>query len=301
MPDGTTLHLGAAPRPAFVPDLEDIQPGYDLPCELRRVRGADVRLFTFQNGHTDPERTVLCLPGLGASGRSFAPMAPLAPHFRFLLWTLPSRTPLTHTPLQFALASLIHAEARLPERFMLLGSSYGTLVSMAFALAYPERVKALVLVSPVAGVRKVRRWALSLSTLVRMPKPFAYAVSPMVARVMGGRYLPPEGRAEIVREARRITPMELLRRLRDILSTDLLGALEQLRVPTLIIQGSRDLLVPTSAARDVAARIPGARMELLRKASHLPYMSHPDSFNAFAGDFLMQHLPAQAELPSSTP
>jgi pimeloyl-ACP methyl ester carboxylesterase len=301
MPEVSSLNLGALHRPAFVPDLEDIQPGYDLPCELRRVRGADVRLFSFAQGHTDPERTVLCLPGLGASGRSFAPMAPLAPHLRFKLWTLPSHTPLTHTPLQFALASLTHPEARLPERFMLLGSSYGTLVSLAFALAYPERVRALVLVSPVAGVRKIRRWALSLSTLVRAPKPFAYAVSPLVARVMGGPYLPPEGRAEIVREARRITPMELLRRLRDILSTDFLGALEGLRVPTLIIQGGRDLLVPTSAAREVAERIPGARMELLRKASHLPYMSHPDAFNAFVGDFLMRHLPAQAELPSSTP
>ncbi len=297
MPEAT-LHSRAAPRPALVPDLEDIQAGYDLPCELRRVRGADVRLFTFADGNTDPERTVLCLPGLGASGRSFAPLAPLAEHFRFLLWTLPGRTPLTHTPLQFALASLTHPEARLPERFVLMGSSYGTLVSIAFALAFPERLKALVLVSPVASVRSVHRTALSLSTLVRVPKPFAYMVAPVVARVMGGRHLPPEGRAEIVREARRIAPMELLRRLRDILQADYLEALGQLRVPTLIIQGGLDLLVPVWAARDVAARIPGARMELLRKASHLPYMSHSDAFNAFAGDFLMQHLSAPARMPA---
>lgn len=290
MSDALPLTPATAPRPALVPDLEDIQVGYDLPLELRRVRGADVRLFTFPQGPTDAARTVLCLPGLGASGRSFAPMAPLAPDFRFLLWTLPTQTPMTHTPLQFALSSLAHPEARLPERFALLGSSFGSLVSIAFASAFPERVRALVLVSPVASVRRIRRWALSLSTLVRMPKPFAYLFAPMVARVLGGRDLPAEGRAEIVREARRLTPLELLRRLRDVLAADFLGSLEGLRVPTLIIQGGRDLLVPPSAARDVAARIPGARLELLRKASHLPYMSHPDAFNAFVGDFLMQHL-----------
>ena len=39
----------------------------------------------------------------------------------------------------------------------------------------------------------------------------------------------------------------------------------------------------------MAERIPGARLEVLRQASHLPYMSHTDAFNAFVDDFLRQH------------
>lgn len=276
--------------PRLVPEPEDIQRGYELSLEERLVRGAPVRLFTFPGGNEEVARTVVCLPGLGASGRSFAPMAPLASELRLVLWTPTLRTPMTHTPLQWNLASLVHPDARLPERFALLGSSFGSTVSLAFAMAYPERVKALVLVSPVASVHRVRRWALSLSTLVRMPKPFAYLFAPTVARVLGGRELPPEGRAEIVREARRLSPLELLRRLRDVLEADFLEALHQLKVPTLIIHGARDHLVPLRYARDVARRIPGARLEVLRQASHLPYMSHAQSFNAFAGDFLLQHL-----------
>jgi pimeloyl-ACP methyl ester carboxylesterase len=279
--------LAAMPR--LVPAPEEIQRGYELPCEHRLVRGTPVRLFTFPQGSQEESRTVLCLPGLGASGRSFAPMRPLASQWRFLLWTPPLHTPLTHTPLQWNLASLEHPEARLPERFALVGSSFGSLLSIAFALAHPERVKALVLVSPVASVHRVRRWALALSTLVRMPKPFAYVFAPTVARVLGGRHLPPEGRAEIVREARRLSPLELLRRLEDILEADYLDDLERLRMPTLILHGARDLLVPLSYARDVAAHISGSRLEVLREASHLPYMSHTDSFNAFVGDFLARH------------
>jgi pimeloyl-ACP methyl ester carboxylesterase len=282
-----TLHHHA---PAFVPEPEDIQPGYELALEQRQVRGNPVRLFTFPGGREEEARTVLCLPGLGASGRSFAPMRPLAEHLRLLMWTPPVHTPLTHKPLQWNLASLEHPDAGLPERFALLGSSFGSLVSIAFATAHPERVKALVLVSPVASVHKVRRWALLLSTLVRMPKPFAYVFAPTVARILGGRHLPPEGRAEIVREARRLSPVELLRRLEDILEAEYLDDLERLKVPTLIVHGARDLLVPLSYARDVAKRMPQARLEVLRKASHLPYMSHPEAFNAIVGDFLLKHL-----------
>lgn len=279
--------LPALPR--LVPEPEEIQQGYELAFEQRPVRGHPVRLFTFPGGSLDESRTVLCLPGLGASGRSFAPMRPLADEHRLLLWTPTLQTPLTHTPLQWNLAALNHPDARLPERFALVGSSFGSLISIAYALAHPERLKALVLVSPVASVQRVRRWALALSTLVRMPKPFAYIFAPTVARVLGGRNLPPEGRAEIVREARRLSPLELLRRLEDILAADYLDDLERLRVPTLIIHGARDLLVPLSYARDVAARISGSRLEVIREASHLPYMSHTDAFNAFVGDFLAQH------------
>lgn len=284
------LETMSPPRPRFVPAPNEIQPGYELQLEERQVQGAPVRLFTFPHGSEDVSRTVVCLPGLGASGRSFAPMAPLASYLRLLLWTPTLRTPVAHTPLEWNVASLAHPDARLPERFALLGSSFGSLVSLAFTLAYPERVRALVLVSPVASVQRVRRWALSLSTLVRMPKPFAYVFAPSVARVLGGRHLPSEGRAEIVREARRLSPLELLRRLKDVLAADYLKGLEQLRVPTLIIQGARDTLVPLRYARDVAQRIPGARLEVLREASHLPYMSHSQAFNAFVGDFLLQHL-----------
>jgi pimeloyl-ACP methyl ester carboxylesterase len=226
--------------------------------EERVVRGATVRLFTFPGGSEDAARTVVCLPGLGASGRSFASMAPLAPHLRLQLWTPPLHTPVTHTPLQWNME----------------------------ALAHPERLRALVLVSPVASAR---RWALSLSTRVLMPRPFASLLSPAVAWVMGGRHLPPEARQEIIREMGLLSPLETLRRLKDVLAADYLGALARLSVPTLILHGARDTLVPLAAARDVARRIPGARLEVLREASHLPYMCHARAFTAFTSGFLLHH------------
>ena len=275
--------------PPLVPELSDISRGYELPLEQRHVRGTPVRLFTVAGGCEDPARTVVCLPGLGASGRSFAPLSPLGQDWRLLLWTPPLETPSQYTPLAWNVASLMDAEAGLPERFTLLGSSFGSLVSLVFALEHPERVKALVLVSPVATVRRIRRFMLALSTLVRAPMPFTYLFAPAVARVLGGAELPAEGRAEIVREARRLSPLEMLRRLQDVLGADYLGALERVRCPTLVVHGARDPLVPLAAARAVARRIPHAELAVLPRASHLPYMSHPEDFNARLRSFLEAH------------
>ena len=127
--------------PPLVPDVEDIQQGYELPCEERMVKGTPVRLSTFPQGHLDATRTVVCMPGLGASGRSFAPMRPLADTLRLLLWTPPLRTPMTHTPIQWNLAVLNHPEAGLPERFAMVGSSYGSLLSIAYAVSSPSPPK----------------------------------------------------------------------------------------------------------------------------------------------------------------
>jgi pimeloyl-ACP methyl ester carboxylesterase len=278
---------GSAP---LVPAVEDIQLGFELPLEERRVLGSTVRLFTFPGGCEDAARTVVCLPGLGASGRSFALQRPLARDLRLLLWTPPLQTPPTHTPLEWNLRVLESREAGLPPRFALVGSSFGSLVALAFALRHPDRVSALVLVSPVATVRRIRRVALSLSTLVRAPMPLTYLFAPMVARLLGGLHLPAEGRAEIVREARRISGGEMLRRLRDVLAADRVSQLSGLGVPTLVVHGAHDHLVPLEAAHTVRAAIPGARMALLPHAAHLPYMSHPGEFNAAVGGFLRERL-----------
>jgi pimeloyl-ACP methyl ester carboxylesterase len=274
----------------LVPSPEEIQHGYELPCRDLTVAGAQIRLFTVPGASTNPEQTLLCLPGLGASGRSFALLAALKHRQRFLFWTPPTKTPPSLSPLWYNVETLQHSEAPLPPRFALLGSSFGSLIATAFALQNQERVRALILCNPVVSSRRIRKGALLASSMLRIPLPFAYLFAPMVARVLGGRHLPPEGRAEIVREARRISPVEMGRRLRDILASDLLPELGKLKVPTLIVHGSRDRVVPLSAARDVAQHLPNARLEVIRGAAHLPYMSHPTEFNRLVQQFLKEAL-----------
>lgn len=285
------MREGRRHHPPLVPSRDDVQEGYALPCRSVPVEGSQLRLFTVPGGNQDPARTVLCLPGLGASGRSFAPMRALGRDLRLLLWTPPLSTPARLTPLEFnvQLLSSPPPAVGLPERFELLGSSYGSLLALRFALAHPARVKSLVLVSPVASTRRIRRGAVLAASLLRVPLPFAYLFAPVVARVLGGSRLSAEGRSELVREARRISPLEMVRRLRDIVTTELLPRLPELGMPVLVVHGGRDFIVPLEAARDVALRIPNARFEVIRGAAHLPYMSHPEAFNDRVHDFLLTH------------
>lgn len=272
-------------RPPLVPAPEEIDQAWQLPCDTVQVDGGEVRLFTVPEGITEEEKTVLCLPGLGASGRSFAPLRSLSWQYRFLFWTPPLETPAGIPPLNFNVRALDDAP-QLPRRFSLVGSSYGSLVALDFALQRQSRLKALVLVSPVASTKRIRNGAMAAQTAMQLPLPFAWAFAPVVAQVLGGRNMDKHARAEFVREARRITPKEMSRRLKDILATDLMPFLGELKVPTLIIHGDRDRVVPLASAREVAKEIPGSELVVIKGAAHLPYMSHPDAFNRVLDQFL---------------
>jgi pimeloyl-ACP methyl ester carboxylesterase len=278
------------PTTPLVPRLDQVQSGYEkVLCREHDVEGSPVRLFTVPSP-AQHGPMIVALPGLGASGRSFALLSPLADAFRLWFWTPPVKTPPHESPLEHNLKLLASPASGLPEKFVLMGSSFGSLIALNFACRHPERVSALILANPVASTRRVRHGAMAASTFLRMPLPFAYLFAPVVARVLGGRQLPDEGRAEIVRESRRMAPVEMARRLKDIFSTDLLDCLDRMEIPTLIIHGKADRVIPLSAARDITARMPKARLEVIRGAGHLPYMSHPETFNQLTRKFLAEVL-----------
>ena len=55
--------------------------------------------------------------------------------------------------------------------------------------------------------------------------------------------------------------------------------------PTLVIHGERDLL-PVAVAREIAALIPGARLELIPDAGHMPFWEAPERFFSLVDSFL---------------
>ena len=63
--------------------------------------------------------------------------------------------------------------------------------------------------------------------------------------------------------------------------------LAEIKVPVLLVYGADDQLTPVKLGRDMAARIPDARLVVIEDAGHLPNIERPDAFNAVLLEFLL--------------
>ena len=62
--------------------------------------------------------------------------------------------------------------------------------------------------------------------------------------------------------------------------------LAQVSVPSLVITGEEDEMIPVDESRQMAAAIPGAKLVIIPGAGHLANMEQPDAFNAALNTFL---------------
>jgi pimeloyl-ACP methyl ester carboxylesterase len=64
--------------------------------------------------------------------------------------------------------------------------------------------------------------------------------------------------------------------------------LASISIPTLVVWGSDDRILPLDDGRDFAQKIPGARLLVIPKSGHAPAIEHPDEFLAAALPFIDQ-------------
>ncbi len=71
-----------------------------------------------------------------------------------------------------------------------------------------------------------------------------------------------------------------------IAGTDFYTPTSGLRLPTLGIAGTEDRAIPPDLVRETVNLIPGARMELIRHAGHVPCVEQPIAYATILSDFL---------------
>ena len=192
------------------------------------------------------------------------------------------------------LAALL--EAMQVDEVVLVGLSMGGYVAFEFLRRHRERVRALVLFDTRADadapdVRRARDQQASLAReqgaaaiveqmLPRMLAPGASRSMPHVVERVRGMMLaaPVSGIAGALAAMRDRSD-----------STALLATLEDL--PTMIVVGEEDVMTPVDMARAMASALPGARLEVVPNAGHLPPLEAPAAVNALLADFL-KSLPA---------
>jgi 2-succinyl-6-hydroxy-2,4-cyclohexadiene-1-carboxylate synthase len=170
------------------------------------------------------------------------------------------------------------------------GLSMGAATALRFALAYPERVRALVLLSPPAGAGSGR--GISASALA-----FADAIERDGLEAAGGRFawgpssgLDSQAAAWVRAGFLEHDAQSLAHLLREYLArletpAELRPALARLAAPVLVIAGERDD-ASLEAARELASALPDARLECIPGAGHVVNLAAPERVSALLREFL---------------
>ena len=176
------------------------------------------------------------------------------------------------------------------QKIVLCGLSMGGYVAFAFYRKYPERVAGLILTSTRAGAdspegRAARDQAADLARAKGVPA----IVEGMLPRLLSP--VTYKKKPHLVEQAREIM---LRTSLQGVLG-DLAGMKERpdstptlahITVPTLLLPGADDQIIPLADAQAMQAGIPGAQLKIIPNAGHLPNLENPAAFNRAVRRFL---------------
>ncbi len=160
----------------------------------------------------------------------------------------------------------------------LVGHSMGSLVALETAARHPEKVTALGLIATAAPMPVS-------ADLLNAAKTNDHAAVDMIS-LWGNGYRATMGGSEAPGLWMLGGAERLLERARPgVLFADLsacndyrdgLAAAAKIKVPSVVILGSRDLMTPAKSGRAIAAAIPGSRLTVLEGAGHLLMSERPD-------------------------
>lgn len=227
----------------------------------------------------------LSLPGTGdtdpATG-DYAPGNDLAPFVAAFLDTLDIQPPLD-----------------------VIGHSAGGAIALRLALADPDRIRTLTLVDS-AGLGQAVHPLLALDTL-----PVIGELAVMISRIPGGAVgrtsmstamlfaqpwrIPADFITEHHALGRRPGQLESSTAMARALFGPngqrqiLLEHLPTLTIPTLVIWGGCDYVLPAHQAQTAVNLLPNGRLSLFPDCGHLPHVEQPDRFAAVVADWLTEH------------
>ena len=187
----------------------------------------------------------------------------------------------------------------------LVGNSLGGAVAQTFAAVRPERARRLVLVASAGFGREVTL-ALRLVTVPGLGellmKPSrrnaehtvrslfydpAFATESRIDQALELAQQPGAAHAFLSTTRALGTPFGV----RAAWRADLSRRLAAEKLPTLIIWGENDLILPAAHLPEAAKLYPHARTHLFRETGHLPQLERSNAFNTLVSDFLSEAHP----------
>lgn len=175
---------------------------------------------------------------------------------------------------------------------VVIGISWGGFVAPRIALLAPGRVRALVLFNTSAQqpMPSQRAKATLLTTLiqVRVLDGFVDSINLSTLLAKATRRARPEVGADIVRRYHQWDRRNFISAIRSVLleRESILDALPSVSVPTVVVAGSQDTILPPKLSVTLAAMLPNAQTIVVDGAAHLVPLDAPDRANAILLQFL---------------
>lgn len=174
------------------------------------------------------------------------------------------------------------------ERTHFVGLSMGGMLGQHFALAHPERLDRLALVSTTSRIPPEARALWDERIAVARKEGMQAHVESTLARWFTAPYRAahPETMARIGALIAATPVAGFAGWGAAICTLDLTASLGAIRAPTLVVVGADDPGTPPAASAAIAAAIPGARLEIIPAASHQLVIEQAESFTRLLPGFL---------------
>lgn len=255
---------------------------------MPKIRANDIEIYFEISGDGPP---VLLIYGLAGRGDGYRHQIPaLSEHFRVITFdnrgvgeTDQPEEPWTIADMADDAVGLLDALGI--ERAHVFGVSMGGMIAQELALRHPGRVKKLALGCTHSGIINCTpspKWVTEIfKTLagksreqaVRESVPFNFSPWTQEHR----RELIDEEIERMIPNGQRAHAYE--NQVKAIYGFDAFDRLNQLDVPTLVLTGKDDALIPPENSRVLAERVPGARLIEFDRAGHLFFIEQADQVN----------------------
>jgi pimeloyl-ACP methyl ester carboxylesterase len=182
------------------------------------------------------------------------------------------------------------------------GISLGGMIAQHFALSYPQRVISLILgCTNCGGVHSIQPEPESLAALfdferfkkmtpeevTRQAMPFCYSQKFIDEN-------PDIVDKRIAKQLEYPTPRHgAARQAEAVIDHDTYELLPRIELPTLVIAGDNDRLIPVENSRILASRIPKAELVIIKGAGHEFFIENAEEVNKIVLGFLGRHKKGQ--------
>lgn len=227
--------------------------------------------------------TIVLLPGLASDATLWRDQVPLlAARHRVVVSDVHFRADTLP-----AMAALLLAEQ--PGELVLCGSSMGGMVALEAVRLAPRRIRGLALLGTSARADTPELIALREAAIVEFEAGRVEAV--LRANLLFAFHPRVTADSELARTyldfVLRAGADALVRQNRAIMArADLRPTLRAVQCPTLVACGDSDLLTPPEHAREIAAGIAGARLEIVPDCGHLLTLEQPERINMLLLEWL---------------